>query len=86
MQVNYKIIVSSGTGTRKPSFSTTTIEIIRKIFVKAMSHKSVRDILKKYQLEKHEAAKAALLGLTASFLVLLGPSGLIFSDLTVTSP
>ena len=82
MQVNYKIIVSSGTGTRKPSLSTTTIEIIRKIFVKAMSHKSVRDILKKYQLEKHEAAKAALLGLTASFLVLLGPSGLIFSDLT----
>ena len=81
MQVNYKIIVSNGSGTNKPSFSTTTIEIIRKIFVKAMSHKSVRDILKKYQLEKLEAAKAALLGLTASFLVLLGPSGLIFSDL-----
>ena len=40
------------------------------------------------QLEKLEAAKAAwlvclsLLSLTGSFLVLLGPSGLIFSDLT----
>ena len=39
------------------------------------------------QLEKLEAAKAAclvclsLLSLTVSFLVLLGPSGLIFSDL-----
>ena len=80
MQVNYKIIVSSGTGTRKPSFSTTTIEIIRKIFVKAMSHKSVRDILKKYQLEKLEAAKAALLGLTASLgISLFGKNGNFFT-------
>ena len=42
----------------------------------------------RYQLEKLAAAKAAwlvclsLLSLTASFLVHLGPSGLIFSDLT----
>ena len=72
MQVNYKIIVSSGTGTTKPSLSTTTIEIIRKIFVKAMSHKSVRDIFKKYQLEKLEATKSCF---TGPYCVLHGPSG-----------